>query len=303
MNDLFLPITLPFETVSELGGARSRNFASGEISCVSKGSVIGIPVHQTQIGNLDTRLPMAIMEARMITERAQKILNAAIEEFIETGEPVSSAQLYESHDFGIRPAMIRFELEELAERGFLEHPYRSAGRIPSDKGYEFFAHQIICQPDQKISHEDQAISSLFEKQEWMELLEMLSSKLGILGVVREYENVYKNGLENLIERLELETHDEINAVIKDFVEIDNRLDKMDKLIEETPEFFIGKKNEIIRSRNLAAFGGSYDIHSTNSGQTDGHQVIIFAIGPKRMDYKKTVKIFKNLKRKTSKISH
>ncbi|OGZ52631.1 MAG: hypothetical protein A3B25_00335 [Candidatus Ryanbacteria bacterium RIFCSPLOWO2_01_FULL_48_26] len=227
----------------------------------------------------------------MITERAQKILNAAIQEFIETGEPVSSAQLYENHDFGIRPAMIRFELEELAELGFLEHPYRSAGKIPSDKGFEFFARHIIHQPDQRISYEDEAISGLFEKKAWMELLDALSSKLGILGVVREHENVFKNGLENLVEHLEWETQDEIKTIIRDFVEIDSRLDTMEKLIEETPEFFIGGKNEIIRSNSLAVIGGSYEI--------DGDQVMIFAIGPKRMDYKKTVKIFKNLKRKTS----
>ncbi len=226
-----------------------------------------------------------------MNDRTLKILEATVQEFIETGVPVSSAQLYENHDFGIRPAMIRFELEELAEHGFLEHPYRSAGKIPADKGYEFFVQHIIHQPNQRMSYEDEAISNLFEKKAWMELLEMLSSKLGILGVISEQETVFKNGLENLVEHLEWETQDEIKTIIRDFAEIDSRLDTMGKLVEETPEFFIGKKNELVRSANLAVIGGSYE--------TDGHQVMIFTIGPKRMDYKKALKIFKNLKRKTS----
>ena len=225
----------------------------------------------------------------MITDRALKILEATVQEFIETGEPVSSAKLFNNYDFGIRPAMIRCELEGLAQLGFLEHPYHSAGRIPSDKGYELFAQHIISQPNQKASLEDETISNLFEKKAWMELLETISSKLGIFGILCEHENIHKNGLQNLVERLEWETRDEIKAIIRDVVEIDSRLGTIEKIVvEETPEVFIGKKNEITTSKNLAVIGGSYE--------TDGIRVMMFAIGPKRMDYKKTLKIFKNLKR-------
>ncbi len=224
-------------------------------------------------------------------QRTFKILEATVQEFIETGEPVSSTQLYKSYDFGIRPAMIRFELEELASLGLLEHRYHSAGRIPSDKGYELFARHIISQPDKKPSSDDEAISTLFEKRAWSELLDLLSLKLGILGVACEEENVYKNGLENLVECLEWETADEIKAIIRDFAEIEEHVGDMERLLKETPEIFIGKKTAITKSKNLSVVGGSYTV--------DGNQVMIFAIGPKRMDYEKTVGIFKNLKRKSS----
>src|SRR3989344_2488190 len=79
----------------------------------------------------------------MLTDRTSKILEAVIQGFIDTGEPVSSSWLFEKCDFGIKSAMIRHELEELSNMGFLEQPYRSAGRMPTDKGYEFFANKIL----------------------------------------------------------------------------------------------------------------------------------------------------------------
>src|SRR3989338_10924172 len=76
-------------------------------------------------------------------DRTADILEAVIEEFINGGEPVSSSHLYKRHNFGIKPAMIRLELEKLADEGFLEQPHHSAGRVPTDRGYEFFAERAL----------------------------------------------------------------------------------------------------------------------------------------------------------------
>ena len=67
-----------------------------------------------------------------MTDRTAQILEAAIQEFINTGEPVSSGLLYDRYDFGIKPAMIRLELDELEDGGYLEQPHHSAGRVPTD---------------------------------------------------------------------------------------------------------------------------------------------------------------------------
>ena len=48
-----------------------------------------------------------------IERRLAQILEGAVREFIHTGELVSSERLYERYDFGIRPARIRSELQEL----------------------------------------------------------------------------------------------------------------------------------------------------------------------------------------------
>ena len=79
-----------------------------------------------------------------MNDRASQILEAVIQEFIDTGEPVSSGSLYNKYDFGIKPAMIRLELDALEDGGYLEQPYHSAGRIPTDTGYEFYAKRALA---------------------------------------------------------------------------------------------------------------------------------------------------------------
>ena len=228
-------------------------------------------------------------------QRSATILEAVIQEFINTGEPVSSATLYENYDFGIKPAMIRLELEALEEDGFLEQPHHSAGRAPTDKGYEFFAERALGLQSRQ-SADSSGIRNLFMKRAWHDLLSEFSSELGLLGVVADFTNntVYKMGLEGLVEHLDCEDRDEIGSVIRDFEKMDERLPSATKKMgnpsgsseQADLKVFVGTKSPVTKSKNLSVVGGNYKICGT--------EVTILAIGPKRMDYKKVVKIFRNL---------
>ncbi len=79
----------------------------------------------------------------MITERQQKILNALVKEYLETAEPVSSKLLKKSAGLDVCEATIRNELQELTEMGLIIQPHTSAGRVPTNKAYRFFAHEIL----------------------------------------------------------------------------------------------------------------------------------------------------------------
>ena len=78
----------------------------------------------------------------MLKERTLDILEASVRDFIETGNPVTSERLYRKYDFGIKPAMIRWELHDLAKQNYLCQNHPSGGRIPSDKAYKFFVEEI-----------------------------------------------------------------------------------------------------------------------------------------------------------------
>lgn len=223
-----------------------------------------------------------------MNERTANILEAAVESFIDVGEPISSGWLYDHYDFGIKPAMIRLELEDLSDKGFLEQPYHSSGRIPKDKGYEFYAERVLESDDRgKRGHFDK-FRELFEKRAWPSFVEEISSELGLLSIADDLGErvLYKEGLEDLIEHLEWATRDEVRSVIRDFTEIDGKLNQISKKIKDSPQVFVGRKSPVTRSRNLSVVAGSYSL--------DGNRVMLLAIGPKRMDYKKTLKIFKNL---------
>ena len=88
-----------------------------------------------------------------LDKRKRKILQAIIEEYIETAEPVSSGNLVE--ELNCSSATIRNEMAELEKIGFLEKPHTSAGRVPSQKGYRYYVDELIR--DDKISKKEMEI--------------------------------------------------------------------------------------------------------------------------------------------------
>ena len=85
----------------------------------------------------------------MLDERKKKILQAIIEEYINTAEPVSSGVIVENYDLNCSSATIRNEMAELEHLGYIEKPHTSSGRVPSAKGYRFYVDELLN--DEKIS--------------------------------------------------------------------------------------------------------------------------------------------------------
>lgn len=77
----------------------------------------------------------------MLDNRKKKILQAIVEEYIDTAEPVSSGNLVK--ELNCSSATIRNEMAELEKIGFIEKPYTSAGRIPSQKGYRYYIDELL----------------------------------------------------------------------------------------------------------------------------------------------------------------
>ncbi len=225
-----------------------------------------------------------------MTDRTAQILESVIQEFINTGEPVSSGLLYDRYDFGIKPAMIRLELDALEELGYLEQPHHSAGRVPTDRGYEFFAARLLEAARAANNARRNELRELIEERALSDLSSELSAQLGLLSICADLtrEAVYKAGLQHLVDHLDWQDATGIRSVIRDFEEVDGRIPRAAaKLVPaEGPQIFIGKKSPVTTSENLSVIGGSYQIGDAT--------VSIFAIGPKRMDYKKVIRILKNI---------
>ena len=95
-----------------------------------------------------------------LNERKLKILKIIVEMYIKSGLPVGSKTISEILRNTISSATIRNEMATLYELGFLEQPYTSAGRIPSQLGYRLYVDHIM---KKKILSQDQTsqIESLF----------------------------------------------------------------------------------------------------------------------------------------------
>lgn len=79
----------------------------------------------------------------MLAERKADILKAVVGDYIATATPVGSTTIALRHRLGISPATIRSIMADLEEDGYITHPYTSAGRIPSDRGYRYYVESLM----------------------------------------------------------------------------------------------------------------------------------------------------------------
>src|SRR6476659_6165084 len=77
------------------------------------------------------------------TERQRRILARLVTEYIEQGEPVSSAWLAQHSDLGLSPATVRNILARLEDQGLVHQPHTSAGRVPTDAGYRLYVDGLL----------------------------------------------------------------------------------------------------------------------------------------------------------------
>ncbi len=78
-----------------------------------------------------------------LDDRKLKILEAIVNDYILTAEPIGSRTIAKKYDLGVSSATIRNEMSDLEELGLIIQPHASAGRIPSDKGYRLYVNKIM----------------------------------------------------------------------------------------------------------------------------------------------------------------
>jgi heat-inducible transcriptional repressor len=79
-----------------------------------------------------------------LTSRQREILRHVIEEFVATGRPVGSQSLVRRAGLEVSASTVRSDLAELESRGLLTHPHTSAGRVPTERGYRFYASGLLA---------------------------------------------------------------------------------------------------------------------------------------------------------------
>jgi heat-inducible transcriptional repressor len=80
----------------------------------------------------------------MLNERQQTVLRLAVDAYLESGKPVASAAIADRDEVPWGPSTVRAELAALERQGLLTHPYTSAGRVPTDAGYRFYADALLA---------------------------------------------------------------------------------------------------------------------------------------------------------------
>lgn len=112
-------------------------------------------------------------------ERKRKILRAIVQDYIATAEPIGSRTIARKFDLGVSSATIRNEMADLEDLGYIEQPYTSAGRIPSDAGYRYY---VDCLMDpQELNAEEMEIIERESSKRIHELQEVVAHTSKLLS--------------------------------------------------------------------------------------------------------------------------
>ncbi|MDE2001310.1 MAG: hypothetical protein KGI60_01940 [Patescibacteria group bacterium] len=224
-----------------------------------------------------------------LNERTKSILAAAVKEHIKTGEPVSSKELVKNYDFGVKAATVRNELNALTKGGFLMQPHTSGGRIPTDKGYQFFVEStyddLLDSRKLIAGNKYQTLAKTLRRGDVRNFIDAFSKETKLLGVGQGSGEVYKTGLNDLFSNLDVETKEEMCEIINDFELLDRRLASLKHKFADltgAPRVYIGKDSPITQSKNLSVIMDSFEVN--------GEPFLVAIIGPKRMHYDKYLQL-------------
>lgn len=78
-----------------------------------------------------------------LDDRKKMILQAIVEDYINTAEPVGSRSISKRPELNLSAATIRNEMGDLEEMGLLVQPHTSAGRVPSTGGYRLYVDSLM----------------------------------------------------------------------------------------------------------------------------------------------------------------
>lgn len=220
---------------------------------------------------------------------------SVIHEYIKKATPVASKMLVGRGGFKISSATLRNEMADLEEEGYLTQPHTSAGRIPTEAGFNFYLANL---PEEKLEVsgkekkelERAARAEEFPEKSLAKVLAEFSEEAVILAFGKN--DVYYTGLSHLFSKPEF--HDQ-NLVYRIGEVVDHLDEIINEIFEETKEeikVLIGKKNPF--SADCGAVVSRYRGKNKKAG-------LVAVLGPIRMDYGKNIALIREVKNLLNKI--
>lgn len=123
----------------------------------------------------------------LLDERKKRILEAVIEEYNATAEPVGSTKIANEYNLGFSSATIRNEMATLEELGYLDKPHTSAGRVPSSKGYRLYVDMIMKEKTLTAKEKEYIDSTL--KEDIMKFDILMKEASNILSRLTNYTSI------------------------------------------------------------------------------------------------------------------
>ncbi|MBT3817480.1 MAG: hypothetical protein HOE80_02565 [Candidatus Magasanikbacteria bacterium] len=223
----------------------------------------------------------------MLTDRQKLLLFSVVEDYIKTAEPVSSKSIVDNGIFDISGATIRNELRSLEELGYLTHPHTSAGRIPTEIGYQFYVKniEILKELDSQVSEELEVIfKSKYDQKQKIKFFAKYLAEVTSASIIVAFDknSLYYTGISQLFSQKEFREYEKALAISVMFDGCEKCLDDLYKKSEEKEFCLIGESNP------LSKFCSTLIVPFGDAG-------LFMLVGPMRMDYGKNIALLEYIK--------
>ena len=111
-----------------------------------------------------------------LPRRQQQVLQATVQHYVDTVEPVGSRTLVRRFGLDASPATVRSAMGALEQKGLLTQPHTSAGRVPSPKGYRQFVDALLPEPGGAVLQLQRERNQLRATDRWQSQIEAAASR-------------------------------------------------------------------------------------------------------------------------------
>lgn len=217
-----------------------------------------------------------------IDDRKIRILQAIINDYIRTGEPIGSRTIAKNYNLGVGPATIRNEMADLEDMGYLEQPHASAGRIPSSKGYRLYVDKLmdnqILTMEENLRIKQYIIdSAMLEVDKIVKQTSALLSELTKLTCVIEAPSVKKSFIKS-IQLIKIDEQSLVTVILTDTGIIKNHIIRLARVPNMDT---LHRINEVINNRlyNLSIQEINLEVINNLKRDLGGYEDLFNAILP------------------------
>jgi len=160
-------------------------------------------------------------------------------------------------------------MADLEDSGYIAQPHTSAGRAPTEKGYQYYIQNLT--PKSVTKSEATNLDNAENPKELARYLASRSANAVFLALDDNY--VYITGIANVFSQPEFFEHETVSELSEALDHIEDMVRSVDSMLDEQLQIMLGSKNPL--SRDLTLLLGRGLRH---------HDRVIGMLGPMRMDY-------------------
>ncbi len=178
-------------------------------------------------------------------------------------------------------------MADLEKKGFIAQPHTSAGRIPTERGYQYYIKHFIHKKELE-QNKKELLEEVLQDQEQNERQQMKKMAKAIADVTNEAvvisfgDSAYYTGISHMFRKPEFVEQAELLVAMGEmFDQLEDVMDSLYEQAQESVQVLIGRDNPISDSCSMVI--SEYELVDDGSG-------VFGILGPMRMDYDTNIAI-------------